>query len=90
MKNIKTFEDFVSASVNEEQEGHMYKQKLQEIVKNATEIDSILKGDEDLEAWVQDKITIANHNMDAILSYMNGTKEKPEVTQSKPLFSKEI
>lgn len=87
MKNIKTFKDFVSTSVNEEQEGFMYKQKLQEIIKNATEIDSILKGNEDLEAWVQDKITIANHNMDAILSYMKGTKEKPEVTQSKPLFS---
>jgi hypothetical protein len=87
MKNIKTFEDFVSASVNEEKEGLMYKPKLQEIIKNASEIDSMLKGDEDLEAWVQDKITIASHNMDAILSYMNGTKEKPEVTQSKPLFS---
>ena len=87
MKNIKTFEDFVSTSVNEEKEGQMYKETLQEIIKNTSEIDSLLKGDEDLEAWVQDKITIANHNMDAILSYMKGTKEKPEVTQSKPLFS---
>jgi hypothetical protein len=77
----------VSASVNEEKEGLMYKPKLQEIIKNTSEIDSMLKGDEELEAWVQDKITIANHNMDAILSYMKGTKEKPEVTQSKPLFS---
>ena len=87
MKNIKTFEDFVSTSTNEEQEAGMYKQKLQDIIKNATEIDSMLKDEEDLEAWVQDKITIANHNMDAILSYMKGSKEKPEVTQSKPLFS---
>ena len=86
-KGIKSYEDFIK----EETEGVMYKPKLEEIAKYATEIASMLSGDEDLEAWVQDKITIAHHNMDAILGYMkSGGKETPkDVMQSKPLFSKE-
>ena len=90
MKNIKTFEDFTK-NVNEEAEGVMYKKKLEEIAKNAMEINKIMENGDDLEAWVQDKITIAAHNMDAILGYMTQGKQMPsDVIQSKPLFSKNL
>ena len=87
MKNIKTFEDFTK-KMNEEAEGIMYKKKLEDIAKDAMEINKILGEGDELEAWVQDKITIAAHNMSAILSYMKQGGEKPaDVIQSKPLFS---
>jgi hypothetical protein len=87
MKNIKTFEDFTK-NMNEEAEGIMYKKKLEDIAKDAMEINKILGDSDELEAWVQDKITIAAHNMSAILSYMSQGGEKPaDVIQSKPLFS---
>ena len=87
MKNIKTFEDFTK-KINEEAEGIMYKKKLEDIANNAIEINKIIADGDDLEAWVQDKITIADHNMEAILGYMRQGGEKPaDVLQSKPLFS---
>jgi len=80
MKNIKTFEDFVNGSskTNEEAEGKMYKQKLQDIAANAQKFMEMVGDDEDLEAWVQDKITIADHNMEAILGYAEANKGKKE------------
>lgn len=82
--SIKTYEDFVKTT-GVEPEGSMYKPKLEEIAKNATEISNMLQGNEDLEAWVQDKITIAHHNMDAILGYLKS--DKKEVPSSMPLNS---
>ena len=74
---IKTYEDFVKTSGGEP-EGGMYRPKLEEIAKNATEISNMIQEGEDLEAWVQDKITIAHHNMDAILGYLkSGKKNQP-------------
>jgi len=81
MKNIKTFTDFVGG-VNEEAEGSMYKNKLQDIISNAQKILGMIGDEEDLEAWVQDKITIADHNMEAIHGYYSSEKEKG---QEKPV-----
>lgn len=61
--------------VKEEAEGQYYKPKLEDIIKNAQEILNSLEDNTELEAWVQDKITIAHHNMDAILSYMKSSQE---------------
>jgi len=78
MKNIKSFSDFMG-SVNEEAEGSMYKSRLEKIVKNAQTILQTIGDEEDLEAWVQDKITIADHNMEAIVGYYKSEKkDKPE------------
>lgn len=86
MKNIKTFEDFVSgpSKTNEEAEGKMYKQKLQDIIANAQKFLELLNDEEDLKAWVQDKITISDHNMEAILGYAQssqGNKAAPVQVQ---------
>jgi hypothetical protein len=78
MNNIKSFNDFLS-SVNEEAEGSMYKNRLQKIISNTQQIVNMISDDEDLEAWIQDKITIADHNMEAIVGYYkSGKKETPK------------
>lgn len=56
--------------IKEEAEGQYYKPKLEDIIKNAQEILQGIGEKDELDAWVQDKITIAHHNMDAILGYM--------------------
>lgn len=66
--SIQSFSEFLT-KVNEEEEGKMYLSDLQEISTFAQKIREMISPDEDLEAWVQDKITIAHHNMDAILGY---------------------
>ncbi|NBO21786.1 hypothetical protein EBU94_00375 [bacterium] len=72
MKIVKSYHEFV---VNEEAEGQMYRTKLENIVNNAQELLNHINNDDDLEAWIQDKITIAEHNMDAILGYMQSNKK---------------
>ena len=56
--------------MNEEKEGASYKSTLQQICDNSNEINSTINNEDDLPSWVQDKITIASHNMDAILGYL--------------------
>jgi hypothetical protein len=60
--------------IKEEAEGQYYKPKLEDIIKNAQEILQGIGDKDELDAWVQDKITIAHHNMDAILDYMKSTQ----------------
>jgi hypothetical protein len=78
--HTQSFTEFnKSHRLNEEEEGKMYLQNLQEIATFAQEIRELIDPKDDLEAWVQDKITVAHHNMDAILGYYNS--QKKETTQ---------
>jgi len=80
---VKSYDKFIG-KLNEEAEGKMYLQNLEEIATNARKIRELIQPEEDLEAWVQDKITIAHHNMDAILGYYNSkSAEKPGVPGEK-------
>jgi len=76
--SIKTFGEFMDSSVSEEAEGFMYKKALENIIADANRFLSMLEPQQDLEAWVQDKITIAEHNMAAIADYMESIKGSPE------------
>lgn len=71
----KTYSEFFGR-VNEEEEGKYYLQDLQEIATFAQQIREMIDPKDDLEAWVQDKITIAHHNMDAILGYFKSQKKE--------------
>ena len=51
-------------------EGASYKVDLSDISKSSDEINQMIDSSEELPSWVQDKITIANHNMEAILGYL--------------------
>ena len=57
-------------SEGHEAEGASYKVDLENISDTAGELKSMIDSNEDLPSWVQDKITIANHNMEAIMSYL--------------------
>lgn len=53
-----------------ENEGTGYAIKLDNIVKAASEIIEKVKSMDELPSWIQDKITIAEHNMNAIQEWL--------------------
>jgi hypothetical protein len=53
-----------------EKEGGYYKMTLLNIKSMSEDINDLVGEDDDLPSWIQDKITIAEHNMDAILGYL--------------------
>lgn len=55
---------------NEEKEGGHYKLMLLNIKSMAEDINNLVDEDDNLPSWIQDKITIAEHNMDAILGFL--------------------
>ena len=78
---IKSYNEF--HKVNEEEEGRMYLQDLDEISSYAKQIRELVAPQDELEAWVQDKIVIAHHNMDAILGYLKA-QEKGGTNSTSP------
>lgn len=56
-------------------EGAHYKTKLKKIIENTYLIHSIISDFDELPHWVQDKITIADHNMEAIIDYLETQME---------------
>lgn len=57
-----------------EYEGKMSKAHLYKIAEYATELHNMLEDDENLEPWVQDKITIASHNLSAVKHHLEYKK----------------
>lgn len=51
--------------ISEEDEGYMYIPKLKQLIMYAQELLDKVRPDADLPAWIQDKITIAHHNLEA-------------------------
>ena len=51
-------------------EGAHYKTKLHQIIQNTFLINEIISDFDELPSWIQDKITIADHNMEAIIDYL--------------------
>jgi hypothetical protein len=58
--------------VKKEDESSHYVKKLRKISEDAIAIADFLDGSSitNLEYWIQDKIVIAEHNMDAVRNYM--------------------
>jgi hypothetical protein len=54
---------------SEHNEGSMYKLRLDDISQNAQNFNNMIRDDEDLPAWVQDKITLSDHYMEAICDW---------------------
>lgn len=57
-------------------EGASYKLDLDRISDNSSEINDKINPNDDLPGWVQDKITLANHNMEAVLNYLESQEMK--------------
>jgi hypothetical protein len=67
----------------QEEEGASYKLALNKISENSKKVNSMIESEDELPSWVQDKITIANHNMEAILDYM----ESDNIDEGKGLWA---
>jgi hypothetical protein len=86
---VESFTQFLG-KLNEEQEGKMYLQDLEEIATCARQIREMIQPDEELEAWIQDKITIAHHNMEAILGYYKSEKKDTTGTSTGEVTSSNL
>lgn len=70
-------------------EGAHYKNKIKNIIENSYLIHQMIGDFDDLPSWIQDKITIADHNMDAIINYLEEELEMMysyESLRSNPKF----
>lgn len=54
-----------------EPEGAHYKQSLLSIIENAKKLHDAIKDSDDLDPWMQDKITLSKHNIEAVLEYVS-------------------
>lgn len=62
-----------------ENDGTYYKPKLKDIIEMASKIETMISNSDNIDAWVQDKISISYHNMDAILGYLKRENGKRKV-----------
>lgn len=68
----KTMKEETSTEVEGDHEGEMARGELQYTIQNAQEILDQLKDEDELEAWVQSKITKAADYISTVKDYMAG------------------
>lgn len=88
MSKILKFSDFENRNLQEEEEGKSYLQKLQNISQQTEKLMELISDNEELEAWVQDKITIAEHNIEAILGYYQSSQKGSNGVPLEPNLNK--
>lgn len=74
-KKKKVVKEETSTEVEGDYEGEMSKGELQYTIKNAQEILDSLNDEDELEAWVQSKITKAADYISTVKDYMAGRKK---------------
>jgi hypothetical protein len=72
----KKFHSMFGDSISEEKEGEMYKPRLEEIIHYAQDLLSKMRDGAELPAWIQDKITLSHHYMEA--SALNYYEDKSD------------
>jgi hypothetical protein len=75
MKKKKIVKEETSTGVEGDYEGEMTKGELEYTIQNAQEISDELNDEDELEAWVQSKITKAADYISAVRNYMAGKEE---------------
>ena len=77
---MKTFKEEIKQTIfkkiikEEKGEGGQYKPRLKRMAEKANKINMLIKDGDDLPAWVQDKITLSYHNLEAVLDYLEDEK----------------
>jgi hypothetical protein len=74
MKNKKIVKEATSTQVEGDYEGEMARGELEYTIQNAQEILNSLNDGDELEAWVQSKITKAADYISSVRDYMVGRK----------------
>lgn len=73
-----------SEDESEDQEGATAKAQLKNIIANAQKLHDSLKDEDELPAWAQNKLTLAQHNVEAASEYMSGdVNEEVDVSESR-------
>jgi hypothetical protein len=75
MKKKKVVKEETSTGVEGDYEGEMSKGELEYTIQNAQEILDQLNDQDELEAWVQNKITKAADYISTVKDYMAGRKK---------------
>jgi hypothetical protein len=78
-EELESEKEMVVESEHVDYEGKMAKSQLKSIIKHAQELHDKLEDDSQLPAWVQDKLSLADHNIEASNSYH---EEKEPVQES--------
>ncbi len=76
----------VTESEEVDYEGAMAKSQLRNIIEDSQELMSMITDESQLPAWIQSKLTIAEHNLDASLDYMKSEEhsdDKESLTEAK-------
>jgi len=66
-------------------ESSMAKTQLQSIIRDAQNLEYMIQDNEQLDAWVQSKITKAQDYIASVYNYMKGEAEQDKQTMSSPL-----
>jgi dsDNA-binding SOS-regulon protein/uncharacterized protein (UPF0335 family) len=64
-----------------EKEGSSYKTALNDIKNTADSVEKMIDADDNLPSWVQDKITLAKHNIEAISSFLKNQKLEKDLSE---------
>ena len=90
---VYTDKDRKPFKVNEDKEGKMAKYDAKEIFQDAEDVFKMIDEKDDLPEWLEAKITIAAHNMNAVKDYLthhhSGTNEEKLDEQGPGYSSKE-
>ena len=73
---------------NKENESAIYLTKLKRIIDSSKKAYRSIQGIEDLPAWIQDKITISEHNMDAICEYIDSGLSEEDLNDAYDILEK--
>jgi hypothetical protein len=85
---VKKFNEYINEDFNKSEDEHsMARVQLQKIIENAQCIIDCLDEMGDIPAWVQDKISVSNHSMDAICTWCD-TNQISESSENKPTNQK--
>jgi hypothetical protein len=66
-------------------ESSMAKSQLQSLIRDAQNLEYMIQDNEQLDAWVQSKITKAQDYIASVYNYMKGETEQDKQTMSSPL-----
>lgn len=84
IKDGKKVPNCVKESViNEEQEGGMYISYLESIIDYCEYLLDTMKSSDDVPAWIQDKIVIAHHNLEASSNYYDIEAQSNNFTEGR-------
>ena len=77
-KDIRKVDEIISDPSYVDNEGRMAKSELHKLRNQAEQLDGIIQDEEQLEGWVQSKITKAADYLSSVMDYLEYEKERDD------------